>query len=363
MKILFLASDIHAIGGIQEQSRKILETLRALGENPILVERKQGFFGKIRFVLIFFAKLFQQCPDFLLTNHVRYAPFCYAAKIFCGAKYAIIFHGIEAKKISFFERLAVKHADKILPVFKWTLGNLLPQFSRDEQELISQKIMFFMNPVNEREFFIKEMNRALIEKHRLAGKKVIMTMARISKEEIKIGNKGYERVLQALPEVLRKAPNTLYLLVGGGDYLAETREKVKSLGLEKYVIMTGAISNEERIDYYNLCDVFILPSKKEGCPAIVLLEAMACGKPVITGNRECQKDDLLEGKLGILIDPEDIGAITDSLVGILTGKYQNLLRGEALRQKAIEKYGLAQYRERMKELITELFPAIKPPAN
>ena len=220
-----------------------------------------------------------------------------------------------------------------------------------------------MNPVNEREFFIKEKNRNLMEKHRLIGKKVIMTMARISKEEIKIGNKGYDRVFQALPEVLREVPNAIYLLVGGGDYLAETREKIKSLGLEKYVIMTGAISNEERIDYYNLCDVFILPSKKEGCPAIVLLEAMACGKPVITGNRECQKDDLLEGELGILIDPEDIGAIVDSLVGVLNGRYQKLLRGGALRQKTIEKYGFAQYRERMKKLITELFPGAKPSVN
>jgi len=356
MKIMLIAPDINQVGGIQQQAKRILWAIKSSGHEPVLVMRRQTFLAKPMLVLEFFIKLFLHRPHFIITSHIHFSPLCLVAKKIIGSKYAIIFHGIEALGLTSLRRKAIMASDRILPVFRWTRSNLKKGFSEEEMEGIDRKTIFFMNPVDEREFIIKDKNPELIKKHGLLNKKVVMTMARISKEEEEQkGNKGYGRVIEALPRIMEKVPDVKYLLVGGGDYLEETRRKVAEKGLENHVVLSGQIKDEERVDYYNLCDVFILPSKGEGCPAIVLLEAMACGKPVITGNRECQKDDLLEGKLGLLIDPDNIDEIATSIVRVLTGNMPELLERDGLRRAAVEKFGLEQYGKRFRKLVDDLF--------
>ncbi len=80
--------------------------------------------------------------------------------------------------------------------------------------------------------------------------------------------------------------------------------------------LAGYIPEEELNDHYNLCDVFAMPSKGEGF-GIVFLEAMACGKPVLAGNKDGSVDALLGGKLGALVDPDDVAQIAETLIAIL----------------------------------------------
>ena len=76
--------------------------------------------------------------------------------------------------------------------------------------------------------------------------------------------------------------------------------------------------DEEIVDYYNLCDIFVIPSKGEGF-GIVYLEALACGKPVIGGNQDGAIDALCNGELGLLIDPDSVDEIASNLSDILQG--------------------------------------------
>ena len=63
-----------------------------------------------------------------------------------------------------------------------------------------------------------------------------------------------------------------------------------------------------------------MPSKGEGF-GIVYLEALACGKPTLGGDRDGAKDALCQGELGVLVNPDDIGAIAHNLRQILQGTH------------------------------------------
>ena len=74
------------------------------------------------------------------------------------------------------------------------------------------------------------------------------------------------------------------------------------MGLSDRVIFTGYIPESEKIAHYNLADVYVMPSTGEGF-GIVLLEAVACGVPVVGSRVDGSREALLDGQLGRLVDP------------------------------------------------------------
>jgi glycosyltransferase involved in cell wall biosynthesis len=118
--------------------------------------------------------------------------------------------------------------------------------------------------------------------------------------------------------------------------------------------LTGFIPDEELTAHYQLCDVFAMPSKKEGF-GIVYLEALACGKPTLGGNQDGALDALCRGELGALVDPDDVQAIAHTLVEILQGTYPNPLiyQPEQLRQRVIDIYGFERFKRTVKAYLDD----------
>ncbi len=165
----------------------------------------------------------------------------------------------------------------------------------------------------------------VIMKYRLNGKKVILTVGRLSDKE---KYKGQDAVIKALPRVSKRIPDVIYLIVGRGDDMERLKALVRDLGLEKKVIFAGYVPDEDLLQYYNACDLFIMPSREkmeedgkgkkvEGF-GIVFLEANACGKPVIGGRSGGIEDAVIDGVTGLLIDPENIDEIAGAIIRILT---------------------------------------------
>ncbi|MEZ6194481.1 MAG: glycosyltransferase [Planctomycetota bacterium] len=108
-----------------------------------------------------------------------------------------------------------------------------------------------------------------------------------------VPRKGVHRVLEALPDLVRKHPDLVYLVVGGagveGDFGGVLRERVAALGLEDHVRFTGPVPPEDLPTCYRAADLFVLSTSNEGW-ANVLQESLACGLPVVAtdvgGNRE-----------------------------------------------------------------------------
>jgi glycosyltransferase involved in cell wall biosynthesis len=101
-----------------------------------------------------------------------------------------------------------------------------------------------------------------------------------------------------------------------------------------------------------------MPSKGEGF-GIVYLEAMACGKPCLGGNQDGALDALVQGELGVLVNPDDIDEIAQALIQILQGEYPNALlyQPERLRQAVIEHFGFEIFQQQLCEYLQDFLAA------
>jgi len=138
--------------------------------------------------------------------------------------------------------------------------------------------------------------------------KILLSVCSLSKR------KGIDYVLRALPSIVGKYQNFLYLLVGDerpdGE---EFRKLVDKLGLDKYVRFFGRVDEETLINCYNAADVFILPSLQEGL-GTVLAEAMACGTPVIGTKVGGIPIVINNFKSGLLIPPKSVKSIEQAII-------------------------------------------------
>ena len=201
-------------------------------------------------------------------------------------------------------------------------------------------------------FRIRDKNEALEEKYGIRSRPVILSLARLSAHE----HKGQDRVLKAFVHVLERLPDAVCLVVGGGQDHRIDEVLSEHPQIRKNVIFTGTIANEERLDYYNLADVYVLPSKYEGF-GIVFIEALACGIPVVASDGYGCREGLLDGQLGVLVDPDDPESIAKALLDILDRPEGNkLFDREQLRQKTLDIYGLDNWDARVRHLVNRESP-------
>src|SRR4029079_12694931 len=130
-----------------------------------------------------------------------------------------------------------------------------------------------------------------------------------------------------------------YLVIGQGDDRARVKKMAHDFGVAHAVIFAGFVPDEEMADHFRLADVFAMPSTGEGF-GIVFLEALACGTPVLAGNRDGSVDAVDKGRLGRLVDPTDVRQIANGLVDVLQRKGPELWfeRG-ALHDAVVARFG------------------------
>ena len=296
------------------------------------------------------ASLFQK-PDLILSGHLNFASVAYLIHKLLGIPYWILVYGVDAWDIKNpLSCKALRSAEKIISISGYTRDRLV-----SEQNLNSDKISLLPVTFDIDRFQIGSKPNYLLERHHLKhNQPIILTVARLDASE---RYKGYDQILRALPQILQVIPNACYVLVGKGNDRPRVEALVQELGLRDHTILTGFVPDNEIQDYYNLCDVFAMPSKGEGF-GIVYLEALACGKPVVGGNQDGAIDALCHGELGILVDPDDLKAIAQVLIEILQGKADHPLiyQPEALRQKVAEIYGYEQFKANLAEIFQRFYP-------
>jgi len=150
--------------------------------------------------------------------------------------------------------------------------------------------------------FQKQETKTFFTKYHLdANKKNILFVGRWHPE------KDIPTIIHAFTYILKKRQDINLWLVGFGHLEKKLRKLVKKLNLEDYIIFVGRVSNLELIQAYHACDVFTLPSLAE-LEGMVVLEAMACGKPIIIADSPNSASPYLVKNNGLLFkagDPED----------------------------------------------------------
>ncbi|MDP2708446.1 MAG: glycosyltransferase family 4 protein [bacterium] len=153
--------------------------------------------------------------------------------------------------------------------------------------------------------------------------------------------KGLENLLRALAILKRdkKYSETALNVVGSGGELDYYENLSGELKLAKAVTFNDKVDNVKLVDFYNYCDCVVLPSVNQGeAFGLVLLEAMACSRPVITSNLPGVRGVFKNGKQGLLVHPGDVNDLAEKLKIILGDKKRARAMGEAGRALVESKY-------------------------
>ncbi len=265
-------------------------------------------------------------------------------KVSPQTKVILLAHGIEVwKPLDKKHLMMLKCCDKILSVSTFTKDKIL-----ELHKLPSEKCFVLNNcidPFLDRPT-VKMRSEVLVKRYGIKqNETVILTLTRLS---LKDRYKGYGYVIESLGKIVVTNKNFKYLIAGGYEatekiYIDELIEKH---GLKDHVIVTGFIEEEELASHFSLADIYVMPSMKEGF-GIVFVEAMYYGVPVIAGNADGSTDALLQGELGILINPEDVQAITEALQQMMVNNKAYLPNQQLL----MDHFGYKAYKRKLVSLM------------
>lgn len=166
----------------------------------------------------------------------------------------------------------------------------------------------------------KKINPApFIKKYKLNPKhKRVLFVGRMHPE------KSVETLVKSIPYIIKEFDNFHIDIVGRGYLLDSLKALAKKLGVLDRITFFGKVSDKDLLFAYNACDVFVLPSLAE-LEGMVVLEAMACGKPIIIANSKQSASIYFVDKNGLLFES---GNEKD-----LANKILKLLKNDKLRKK------------------------------
>ena len=163
----------------------------------------------------------------------------------------------------------------------------------------------------------------------IENKRVIMCVGRL------VHRKGQDALIAAMPNIVKRLPEAVLVLVGVGPREKYLRKQVERLGLQSSVIFTGRVQYPQLPQYFQAADLFVMPSRSrlaglevEGL-GIVYLEASACGIPVIAGKSGGAPDAVLSGETGLLVDGKNPTEISNTIVALLPDRNRLLAMGKA----------------------------------
>ncbi len=144
--------------------------------------------------------------------------------------------------------------------------------------------------------------------------------------------KSVDTLIRAMTHILKKHSNTHLMLAGAGHLRPKLEKLVAELNLSKHITFLGLVSDEDKIFAYNASDVFILPSLAE-LEGMVVLEAMACGKPIIVSDAEMSASRFFVDDNGFLFKTQDHEDLAHQALKLITDVELRTKMGKASSEK------------------------------
>ncbi|MFJ5935261.1 glycosyltransferase family 4 protein [Streptomyces sp. NPDC093071] len=185
----------------------------------------------------------------------------------------------------------------------------------------------------------------------LSDRPVVVCVSRL------VPRKGQDTLIRALPGILRRVPDAVLLIVGGGPYERDLRRLAAETGVAGSVRFTGAVPWAELPAHYGAGDVFAMPCRTrrggldvEGL-GIVYLEASATGLPVVAGDSGGAPDAVLDGETGWVVRGDSPEETADRVTTLLLDPELRARMGERGRAWVEEKWRWDLLAERLRELL------------
>ncbi|HUB36598.1 MAG TPA: glycosyltransferase family 4 protein [Solirubrobacteraceae bacterium] len=310
-------------GGIQLMSRRLAESIDrfdvrvvALGgpaareldrERPVSVRRVGGA-GAPRAArnallnAVAFGEALRRRPRAALAMHIALAPALAAVGRVLGSETAIIFHAEEITARPALAAFAARRAAASIAVSSYTASLIAATGATPARlRLIAPGVDI---------------------PHETAPlpweRPVILTVARLEERY-----KGHDTMIAALPLLLAKVPDALWVVIGEGSLRPALERMAAGNGVAHAIRFLGAVADDERDLWLRRTSVLAMPSRLpagglagEGF-GIVYLEPGAFGKPVLAGDAGGARDSVLDGETGLRVDPRDPLAVAEGLTRLL----------------------------------------------
>jgi asparagine synthase (glutamine-hydrolysing) len=363
---------------------KVIAVPRLMHENPGALPAKvihvtAGLGGKQSYIwtVLKAARKFRAVRSrgvrpIIICAHIHLIPAAVAVRRITGAELYLIVHGVDAWQPTRdpIANACLRQVDDFISVSTVTRRRFL-QWSglRQDQGIV------LPNCVDLAAFRPAPRSIELTQRYQLDDDRVLLTLGRLASEE---RYKGFDEIIECLPDIGKAVPNVTYIIAGDGPDRPRLVSKAQSLGLRvcdyssaidrngappaveceprrndqaraPRVIFVGRIGEEIKADYLRLADVFVMPSSGEGF-GIVLLEAMACGIPVIGSRVDGSREALRQGKLGRLVDPANSSEIKEAVIASLTSSKPDPTRAIP----GVEYFSKERFEERVHAIVRTL---------
>ncbi|MGQ9707292.1 MAG: glycosyltransferase family 4 protein [bacterium] len=146
---------------------------------------------------------------------------------------------------------------------------------------------------------------------RVRRNKTILFLGRLDKR------KGLDVLIRSMPLILKEVPDACLMVVGKGPMEAHCRQLTHYLGINHAVNFIGVANQDELPRYYCGADLYCSPALGGETQGVVLLEAMACGVPVVASRIPGYDETVRDMIDGVLFPPQDINALAHSIIRVL----------------------------------------------
>ncbi|MBD3345982.1 MAG: glycosyltransferase [Chitinivibrionales bacterium] len=241
-------------------------------------------------------------------------------------------------------------AEWIIPVSRYTKGELKKKIGN----AFDEKIVVVPNGVDIQRFAPCENTGRISERYGFPlSNHILLTLARI------VERKGCDTVIEALPEIVRKYPDTTYIVAGSGErnYLKRLHEQTQRLKMENHVFFTGFVNDEDLPALYSYSTLNVMMSRdvmddgdSEGF-GITFLEANACECPVVGSTAGGIPDAVEEGVSGFLLPPQNPAALSATIISLFDNPEKLERTGKASRKRVEENFTWQSAAEKVQKLI------------
>jgi glycosyltransferase involved in cell wall biosynthesis len=328
VKILALMTDAYGgHGGIAQYNRDLLDALAAMPEVEKIVSLTRLAPGSnygsptkliehagARWAMLYAWQALRialrEKPNVILCGHINLLPVAAVLKRALRIPLAIELYGIEAWEplTSRFHDWYIRQLDLGISISRFTRQRFL-EWAR----ISPSKIRVVPNAIHLDRYVPAGKPEHLQDRYGVRGKKVLLTLGRLVASE---SYKGQDRIIRLMAALLKRHPDLVYMVAGDGDDRGRLEALAGECGVGEQVRFIGHVPVGEITALYTLADAFAMPSTGEGF-GFVFLEAAACGVPVLGGSVDGSRDALADGRIGIMVDPDDSMALHEGTLRLL----------------------------------------------